>query len=195
SSADNRRQRRRFTELHRCWLVAVEVRARRSLDRFVETTGHALELHILFDLERAIENLAVNRRRPVQSHVVTADGPLERAMDGDVLRGDVALDVSTIADHELAYVDIADDATVNLHRTVTDDVAGDDHPAAKLRRHVRNRFDDARNRVDRPSFLAVADRLLRVVAFLVKVAHLNSPNRRTDPPHLPRLRSRHSCAC
>ena len=44
-----------------------------------------------------------------------------------------ALDLGPLADHELRGMNVADDASENLHGAGTDDVAGDQHAMAKDR--------------------------------------------------------------
>src|ERR1700691_4741995 len=65
------------------------------------------------------------------------DGACESAVDGDLQRGQVALDARAVADDDLRGVNIAGDAAENLRRAFADDVAGDDDAGTKGRNRVR----------------------------------------------------------
>jgi hypothetical protein len=76
----------------------------------------------------------------------TADGALDAAADGDVLRNDAALDLCAIADHKIRSAQLAFDPAEDLRWTIAFYVADDRHsgPYARTRHRVVRRLPSRR---------------------------------------------------
>jgi len=99
-------------------------------DHILYPVRRALELRVLLDRQRAVEDIARDRAVALQPDANRADRALDAAPDDELLRHDVALHMGAVADQDFGRAQLALDAAVDLHRAVAHDGAGHRHAGA-----------------------------------------------------------------
>ena len=108
-------------------LVAARLRAARQFDRLVEPARQPLEQNVFFDRQRFAVDFAIDRGVALEPDVMAVNGAFERALNGDLVRGDIALDARALANDDLNRLNIADQAPEDLGRAFAYDIAGNKH--------------------------------------------------------------------